>query len=117
MVDLFRLLPKYQIMSDVYQALAHPVRREILAMLRQRAHSAGELADAFALAKPTLSGHFNVLKNAGLISAERKGTTLIYRINISVLEDAVAGLMDLFKVGAAPERAWHALRPEPRGRR
>jgi ArsR family transcriptional regulator, repressor of sdpIR and other operons len=97
-------------MSDVYKALAHPVRREILAMLRQRAHSAGDLADAFALAKPTLSGHFNILKNAGLISVERKGTTLIYRLNISVLEDAVAGLMDLFNVGATLEGSLETLR-------
>ncbi len=97
-------------MSDVYKALAHPVRREILAMLRQHAHSAGELANAFALAKPTLSGHFNILKNAGLISVERKGTTLIYRVNISVLEDAVAGLMDLFNVGATSESFLETLR-------
>jgi len=96
-------------MSDVYKALAHPVRREILAMLRQRAHSAGDLADAFTLAKPTLSGHFNILKNAGLISVERKGTTLIYRLNISVLEDAVAGLMDLFNVSATSKRSLEAL--------
>lgn len=86
-------------------------------MLRQRAHSAGELAEAFTLAKPTLSGHFNVLKGADLILAERKGTTLIYRVNISVLEDSVAGLMDLFKIGEAPDSSWKALRAAPHGRR
>jgi len=86
-------------MSDVYKALGHPVRRKILAMLRERAHTAGELADAFDLAKPTLSGHFNVLKAANLVSDERQGTTLIYRANISVLEDALTGLMELFRIG------------------
>lgn len=86
-------------MSDVYKALAHPVRRKIIALLRERARSAGELAEDFDLSKPTLSGHFNILKAAGLIIDERQGTTLIYRVNVSVLEDAVSGLMDLFRIG------------------
>ncbi len=86
-------------MTDVYKALAHPARRKILSLLRERARSAGEIAEAFDLAKPTLSGHFNILREAGLVTAERHGTTLIYRLNVSVLEDALAGLMDLFRLG------------------
>lgn len=86
-------------MSDVFQALAHPVRRRVIAMLRERAHTAGELADAFDLAKPTLSGHFNVLKSSNLITVERKGTTLYYRANVSVLEETLTGLFDLFRLG------------------
>ena len=62
-------------MSDVFNALAHPVRREILKLLRDGPLSAGQLAEQFNLSKPTLSGHFTVLKNAGLITAERRGTT------------------------------------------
>ena len=81
-------------MQDVYKALAHPVRRQILAMLRERAHTAGELADAFDLSKPTLSGHFNVLREADLVSVERSGVTLNYRINLSVAEEALTGLME-----------------------
>lgn len=94
-------------MDDVYKALAHPVRRQILAMLRERALTAGDLADAFDLAKPTLSGHFNVLKSAGLVSVERRGASLIYRANVSVLEDALTGLLDIFRLGEAarPGRA------------
>jgi len=88
-------------MDDIYKALAHPVRRQILAMLRVRALSAGELADAFDLAKPTLSGHFNVLKQAGLVSVERRGASLIYRANVSVLEDALASLFEVFGLGEA----------------
>ena len=88
-------------MSDIYKALAHPVRREILTMLRERAHSAGELADAFDMTRPSLTGHFNVLKEAGLVTVERQGTTMIYRINLSVAEEALSSLMDLFKIGEA----------------
>lgn len=82
-------------MHDVFDALAHPVRRKILKMLRTRAMSAGEIADKFDLAKPTLSGHFAVLKAADLVSTERQGTTIIYRIKLSALEDAALGLMNL----------------------
>jgi DNA-binding transcriptional ArsR family regulator len=82
-------------MSDVFDALAHPVRRKILKLLRKRAMSAGEIADKFDLAKPTLSGHFAVLKAADLVTTERQGTTIIYRVNMSVLEEAAAGLMAL----------------------
>ena len=82
-------------MNDVFDALASPVRRQILNLLRGGAMSAGDLAGHFDLAKPTLSGHFAVLKAADLISAERKGTTIIYRLNMSVLEEALAALMSI----------------------
>ena len=82
-------------MNEVFEALAHPVRREILKLLRKRAMSAGELAEHFTIAKPTLSGHFAVLKNADLVTTERQGTTIIYRLNTSVMEDALAAFMAL----------------------
>ena len=90
-------------MSDVFDALAHPVRRKVLKLLRKRAMSAGDLADQFDLAKPTLSGHFAVLKAADLVTTERQGTTILYRVNMSVLEEATATLMDLAGVKGAKE--------------
>ena len=90
-------------MSDVFDALAHPVRRKVLRLLRKRAMSAGDLADQFDLAKPTLSGHFAVLKAADLVTTERQGTTILYRVNMSVLEEATAALMDLAGVKGAKE--------------
>lgn len=82
-------------MNEVFEALAHPIRRDILKLLRKRAMSAGELAEHFDIAKPTLSGHFTVLKHAGLVQTERKGTTIIYRLNMSVVEEALAAFMAL----------------------
>ena len=82
-------------MNEVFEALAHPVRREILKLLRKRAMSAGELAEHFTIAKPTLSGHFTVLKNAGLVTTDRQGTTIIYRLNMSVMEEALAAFAAL----------------------
>jgi len=82
-------------MSDVFAALAHPARRKILKLLRGGALSAGDLAEHFALAKPTLSGHFTILKSADLVTSERRGTTILYSLNMSVLEEAMAAMMDL----------------------
>jgi DNA-binding transcriptional ArsR family regulator len=86
-------------MNEVFRALADPTRREVLRLLRVRDLTAGEIADRFPLAKSTLSGHFAVLRQAGLIVAERRGTTIVYSLNASALEDALGAAMDLLKVG------------------
>ncbi len=82
-------------MSDVFKALGHPVRRQVLKKLRDGPMTAGDLADAFPVSKPTMSGHFAALKEAGLIRAERHGTTIRYRLNAGAAEEAIALLMDL----------------------
>ena len=88
-------------MTDVFQALAHPVRRAVLKKLRAGPLSAGDLADAFPVSKPTMSRHFATLKEAGLIRAERTGTTIRYRLNVSVADEAIAAVMGL--LGRAPD--------------
>lgn len=86
-------------MNGVYRALSDPTRRRILELLRERDMTAGELASHFHLAKPTMSGHFNVLRTVELIQAERNGTTITYSLNVSVLEEALMTLMDTFGIG------------------
>ena len=88
-------------MNRVFKALGDPTRRRILQLLRQREMTAGELADRFDLAKPTLSGHFTVLREADLIAADKTGATITYRLNLSVLEDALLGFAEGFGIGAA----------------
>ena len=90
-------------MNAVFQALSDPTRREILRLL-QRGMSAGEIADRFPLARSTLSGHFNILKNAGLIVAEKNGTSILYSLNASVVEETMAAVMDLLDVGKSTKR-------------
>lgn len=97
--------------GDVFAALSSPVRRQVLALLRDRAMNAGELAEQVSVAKPTLSGHLNVLKGAGLVHVERQGATLLYRLNLSVAEDALTGLMDLFRLGVPKRRTDKATKP------
>ena len=85
-------------MNQVYKALSDPNRRRILELLRDRDLTAGEFASHFDLAKSTLSGHFTVLKQADLIQADKKGSTITYHLNISVLEDALLLLASTFKL-------------------
>lgn len=81
--------------NEAFRALSDPTRREILRLLRQRDLTAGEIAERFPLARSTLSGHFNVLKAAGLIVPERQGTTIVYSLNLSAFEEAMAAVLEL----------------------
>lgn len=85
-------------MSKVFKALADPNRRRILELLRDRDMSAGEIASHFAISKPTLSKHFQILQYADLIHGEKSGTTITYSLNVSVLEEALLGFMNIFGV-------------------
>ena len=87
----------------VFDALAHPTRQRILELLRDRDMTAGELADHFDVSKPTLSGHFTKLREAGLIIAIRDGTSIIYSLNLSVVEDALLGLLARLGSKGTPE--------------
>jgi ArsR family transcriptional regulator, arsenate/arsenite/antimonite-responsive transcriptional repressor len=86
-------------MNEVFQALSDPTRRDILRLLKHGDMTAGDIAERFPLAKSTLSGHFSVLKHAGLIVAEKNGTTVVYSLNVSAAEQALAAMFNLLDVG------------------
>jgi DNA-binding transcriptional ArsR family regulator len=70
--------------------------------------TAGEIADRFDVSRPTMSAHFAVLREAHLIDdATKKGTTITYRIRMSVLEEALLGFAGALglDVKPAPKRA------------
>jgi DNA-binding transcriptional ArsR family regulator len=83
-------------MNSVFKALSDPTRRKVLEHLRERPMTAGELSAQFPVSRPTMSAHFNVLKEADLIDSERRGTTVTYRLKLSVLEDALLGFAQVF---------------------
>ncbi len=85
-------------MNQVYRALADPTRRKILKLLRERDLTAGEIADHFEITKPSLSKHFNILREADLIHGDKEGTTIIYHLNLTVLEEALLSLMETFQL-------------------
>lgn len=86
-------------MDLVFEALSHPTRRRVLEVLKRGSLPAGELAAHFEVAKPTMSAHFAKLKAAGLIQAQQQGASLIYSLNLSVLEEVLMGFMDAVKAG------------------
>ena len=87
-------------MNKVFKALSDPSRRKVLELLRNGPKTAGELSDHFDVAKPTMSAHFAILKEADLVETERDGKQIIYRLKLTVLEDALLGFAKVFGVGA-----------------
>jgi DNA-binding transcriptional ArsR family regulator len=96
--------------STVFKAISDPTRRRVLQLLRERPMTAGELADHFPVSKATMSAHFAVLKEADLVAAERDGKTIVYRLRLSVLEDALLAFADSFGIG------FPSLAPAPTGK-
>jgi DNA-binding transcriptional ArsR family regulator len=83
-------------MADVFKALSDPTRRQVLQLLKSGPMSAGELAEHFDVTWPTMSAHFAVLIAANLIEAERHGRSIMYRLKMSVLEEALLGFSAAF---------------------
>ena len=83
-------------MSTVFKALSDPTRRKVLQLLQAGPIGAGELADMFDVSKPTMSAHFAVLQEADLVEAERSGRSIVYRLKMSVLEEALLGFVHTF---------------------
>lgn len=83
-------------MNEVYRALGDPTRREILQLLRKEPLTAGELGEHFDISAPALSRHFSVLKAADLIKSRKQSNFVFYELNLSVLEEALMGFMNLF---------------------
>jgi len=98
--------------TAVFKALADPTRRQVLQLLRQGPKSAGELADQFPVSKPTMSAHFAVLREAGLVDSEKQGKNLMYRLKMSVLEEALMEFSGLLGLDLS-QRAEKTPRPAP----
>jgi ArsR family transcriptional regulator, arsenate/arsenite/antimonite-responsive transcriptional repressor len=78
-----------------YAALNDPTRRGILKLLRAGSRPAGEIAAAFHQSKPTISHHLKVLERAGLVRSERRGTSIVYALQASVLHEIATELLEL----------------------
>lgn len=83
-------------MSLIFKALSDPTRRRVLELLRQRPMSAGELAAQFNVSKPTMSAHFAVLREAGLVVTHKQAQSVVYHLQMSVLEDAMFAFAQAF---------------------
>ena len=84
-------------LQDTLKALSDPTRRRILELLKKGPLSAGEIGEHFEMTGATLSHHLSILKKAGLVDDNKKGTFVYYEINTSVMEDIltwITGLME-----------------------
>jgi DNA-binding transcriptional ArsR family regulator len=82
--------------DSAFRALADPTRRRILELLAERDRTAGEIASQFSMAFPSVSHHLRMLKEAELVTAEREGQHVRYRINTTVAQDLMRYLIKLF---------------------
>ena len=86
-------------MAGVFKALSDPTRREILKLLRDKDLNAGEIADNFNMSKPSISKHLDILREADLISSEKKGQFIYYSINTTVLQEVLGDFLSFFGEG------------------
>ncbi|MEP0005766.1 MAG: autorepressor SdpR family transcription factor [Balneola sp.] len=82
-------------MNKLFKALNDSTRRQILDLLKEKDLSAGEIAEAFEISKPSISHHLDLLKNAGLVSSERDGQFIVYSLDTTALEEATQWLFKL----------------------
>lgn len=83
------------VFAETFKALSHPIRREILELLKSEPLSAGDIASHFDLTGATISHHLNVLKKAGLVIERREKNFIYYELCTSVLEDIMTWFADL----------------------
>jgi len=84
-------------MNSVFKALNDVTRREILELLKNKELQAGEIAAYFAISKPSISHHLDILKQADLIASEKKGQFVIYSINTTIMEDVLQWILTFKK--------------------
>lgn len=82
-------------LQNTLKALADPIRREILNLLKGGSMSAGEITNHFYVTAASISRHLSVLKDADLIRDTRDGKYIIYELNASVLEEIMLWITDL----------------------
>jgi len=89
-------LTKYLIkMKKIFKALNDDTRRQILDLLNQESLTAGDIARHFSISKPSISHHLDLLKQADLVTSEKKGQFITYSINTTVLEDVLTWVYSL----------------------
>lgn len=84
--------------QESFKALSDPTRREIIDLLKKKKLPAGEILEHFDMTGATISHHLSVLKDAGLVTSEKKGKYIYYELNLSVVEEILAWFTSLKEV-------------------
>ena len=82
-------------MNTLFRALNDPTRRQILEILREGDLTAGEIAERFDMTKPSISHHLDLLKQAELVSADKRGQFIYYTLNNTVLDEFLSWIVTL----------------------
>ncbi len=97
-------------LDRIFEALASGPRRQILAYLSEAELSTSQLAERFKMSAPAISRHLSVLENAGLVSSERNGRFVMYRLNRDNLVNQLTGYaFELCPVGRPLKRESRAI--------
>jgi DNA-binding transcriptional ArsR family regulator len=82
--------------AEILKAVADPTRQQILKLLEDKPRAVTEIVDHFSLSQPTISRHLSVLKNAGLVQAERHGQYVVYSLRPARLQSICHGFFGSF---------------------
>lgn len=105
-------------LDKVFEALASKPRRQILAYLSEVELSTSDLAERFGISAPAISRHLSVLENAGLVSSERRGQFVYYKLNGDNLVNTLTGYaLEVCPVGRPLKRESRALATAKKGGR
>ena len=100
--------------NQAFRAIADETRREILRLLRDGPLTSGEIADRFDSSWPTISRHLAVLREAGLVTAERQGQAIRYELDTSVFQDLIQHLVEWTRpTGGVPRAMRKPVRNRP----
>lgn len=100
--------------NRAFRAIADETRRDILRLLRNGPLTSGDIADRFDSSWPTISRHLAVLREAGLVTAERDGQAIRYELDTSVFQDLIQHLVEWTRpTGGAPRPLRKAQRHRP----
>jgi DNA-binding transcriptional ArsR family regulator len=101
--------------NRAFRAIADETRREILRLLRDGPLTSGDIADRFDSSWPTISRHLAVLREAGLVTAERDGQAIRYELDTSVFQDLIQHLVEWTQPTGGTRRGLRPrVRPRPR---
>lgn len=82
-------------LNAVFKALSDATRRDILHMLQKGDLTAGEIANQFAMTKPSISHHLSILKQANLVQDLRQGQNIYYSLNTTVFQEAMGWFLEM----------------------
>ena len=84
-------------MNSLFKALNDETRRQIIELLKEKDMNAGEIAERFNISKPSISHHLDILRQADLVTSEKKGQFVEYSLNTTILEDLLNWILTLKK--------------------